>query len=276
LALDLILTVIIVTGFLLSLSVASYYLGVAIIIVIVVANFLVVLAHVPAIRDRRCPPPRTHDEGLAFHTKACTHTIITTARKWGFASILFLLILVLSLRTVPQNYESANESYMAARAANRLHQLPHPHTRKHTHTHTDPFTISPPQPYAFCEQTFSRDRLTVLDLAHVSNAAYMQEEELRDYLAEHVSRLQYSNITLLKFDEYGPVTYMFDLERSKVLLFGIRGTNSVFDLFQDVDVFSEALVCFVCVCVCVCLRIRVSGGKEGDRQTHTCYQALTN
>ena len=49
-----------------------------------------------------------------------------------------------------------------------------------------------------------------------------------------------ANITLLEFDEYGPVTYMFDLERSKVLLFGIRGTNSVFDLY--LDTYAEALV----------------------------------
>ncbi len=214
--------------------VASYYLGFAIIVVILLANVLTLMAHVPAIRDRQLPPPRTHEEALAFHTKARTHTIITTARKWGYASMVFLLVLILSLRTVPDIYQKAHDQYRAT----RHHQGPrHP-----------PVAVpgeradAAPQPYAFCEQTYSRDRLSVLDLAHVSNAAYMEEEDLKAYLVEEIPRHHFTNVSKLDLGNYGPVTYLFDLPKTKVLVFGVRGTNEVFDLYQDLDSYSEAIL----------------------------------
>jgi len=254
LALDVALTLLLVAGFLLCLSLASYYLGVAVIVVILLSNGLVLLAHVPAIRDRQLPPPRTHEEGLAFHTKARTHTIITTARKWGFASILFLLVLVLSLRTVPENYQQAHAAYSAARdhARNPLLKPSHlspsssPGDAASAAAEAAVDTAQAPQPYAFCLQTFSRDRLTVLDLAHVSNAAYMDSAELRSYLVENVPRHRFTNISLVDLGQYGPVTYLFDLPHSKVLLWGIRGTDALFDLFQDLDAYSEAILIQLC------------------------------
>ena len=247
LALDVALTILLVAGFLLCLSLASYYLGVAVIVVILLSNGLVLLAHVPAIRDRQLPPPRTHEESLAFHTKARTHTIITTARKWGFASILFLLVLVLSLRTVPENYQQAHAAYSAARNA-RIppHLSPSSPEAAAAAAAAAADTAQAPQPYAFCEQTFSRDRLSVLDLAHVSNAAYMDTTELQTYLVENVPRHQFRNVTLVDLGQYGPVTYLFDLPHSKVLLWGIRGTNALFDLFQDLDAYSEAILIQLC------------------------------
>lgn len=244
LALDVALTLCLVTGFLLCLSLASYYLGAAVIVVILLSNCLVLLAHIPAIRDRKLPPPRTHEEGLAFHTKARTHAIVTTARKWTFASIIFLLLLVLTLRTVPENYQAAHAAYRAARGSWKRPPSPANHRSNDTAPRSD--VVQAPQPYAFCEQTFSRDRLSVLDLAHVSNAAYMEQAELQSYLAEHVPRHHFSNVSLVDLGQYGPVTYMFDLPHSRVLVWGIRGTNALFDLFQDLDAYSEAILIQLC------------------------------
>lgn len=244
LALDVALTLCLVTGFLLCLSLASYYLGAAVIVVILLSNCLVLLAHIPAIRDRKLPPPRTHEEGLAFHTKARTYAIVTTARKWTFASIIFLLLLVLTLRTVPENYQAAHAAYRAARGSWKRPPSPAYHRSNDTAPRSD--AVQAPQPYAFCEQTFSRDRLSVLDLAHVSNAAYMEQAELQSYLAEHVPRHHFSNVSLVDLGQYGPVTYMFDLPHSRVLLWGIRGTNALFDLFQDLDAYSEAILIQLC------------------------------
>lgn len=88
--------------------------------------------------------------------------------------------------------------------------------------------------------------MTVLDLAHVSNAAYMDAPELQNYLVENVPRHRFSNVTLVDLGQYGPVTYLFDLPHSKVLLWGIRGTNALFDLFQDLDAYSEAILIQLC------------------------------
>lgn len=120
---DLVLIVAFTGAFLLSLSVASYYLGYVratmphvinptshltplpfpphptttpqpVLIIILAANLLTHLAHVPAIRDRPCPPPQDHAQSLAFNAKRVTHRIITTARAWSWASIIILLVLV--------------------------------------------------------------------------------------------------------------------------------------------------------------------------------------
>ena len=98
------------TAFFLSLSVASYYLGWPVLLVILAANLLTLAAHVPAIRDRRLPPPQDLRQGLAFHSRLMTHKIITTARAWSFASILLVLVLILVMRTVPANYKTGDGS----------------------------------------------------------------------------------------------------------------------------------------------------------------------
>jgi hypothetical protein len=68
----------------------------------------------------------------------------------------------------------------------------------------------------------------VLDLAHVSNAAYMEMEEARAYIEQEVAGASRFNLTLLEMDEsYGPVTYMLDDVASRTLVFAIRGTNAV-------------------------------------------------
>lgn len=86
----------------------------------------------------------------------------------------------------------------------------------------------PPQPYAFCGQTFSRSRLSVLDLAHVSNAAYMDINEAREYISQEVAGASRFNLTLLEMDvDYGPITYLLDDVASRTLVFAIRGTNTV-------------------------------------------------
>lgn len=63
-------------------------------IIILAANLLTLLAHVPAIRDRPYPTPQDHAQSLAFNAKRVTHRIITTARAWSWASIIILLVLV--------------------------------------------------------------------------------------------------------------------------------------------------------------------------------------
>jgi hypothetical protein len=74
----------------------------------------------------------------------------------------------------------------------------------------------------------------------------MDTAELQTYLVENVPRHQFRNVTLVDLGQYGPVTYLFDLPHSKVLLWGIRGTNALFDLFQDLDAYSEAILIQLC------------------------------
>jgi hypothetical protein len=65
-----------------------------VIVIIVTANVLTLIAHVPAIRDKQVPPPQNHAQSLAFNAKRTTYRIISSARAWSWFSIIFLLILV--------------------------------------------------------------------------------------------------------------------------------------------------------------------------------------
>lgn len=89
----------------------------------------------------------------------------------------------------------------------------------------------------------------MLDLAHISNAAYMTLDEARDYISQEVTGAGRFNISLLPLDDsYGPITYTLDDQAGRTLVFAIRGTNAVGDLFQDlVSASTFVFVLFVCV-----------------------------
>lgn len=65
-----------------------------VLLIILAANFLTLMSHVPAIRDQPYPSPKDHQQSLAFNAKRTTFRIITTARAWSWASIIILLVLV--------------------------------------------------------------------------------------------------------------------------------------------------------------------------------------
>lgn len=77
---DLLLLLAMVGGYVSVMSVAAFYLGGTFVPIILLANLTNLLCHLPAIRDRPCPPPRDHRQSLAFHVKAMCHTIVSSAR----------------------------------------------------------------------------------------------------------------------------------------------------------------------------------------------------
>ena len=68
----------------------------------------------------------------------------------------------------------------------------------------------------------------MLDLAHVSNAAYMDMADAKEYIHQEVAGAARFNLTLLEMEEsYGPITYLLDDTASRTLVLAIRGTNAV-------------------------------------------------
>lgn len=211
------------------------YLGPSIIAIVLLANLATLMAHFPAIRDREYPPPKDHREGLAFHTKAMTHTIISMARGWAFVSILFVLALVLAMRTVPNK---TGGSY-TPKARSPHHPINNGTSSLSTGLQEG--SDGGKQPYPFCGASYAG--LSVLELAHISNAAYMEIDEAKEYIDEYIPHKDFQ-ITLLDLAKeygvaYGPITYQLKDTMSKSLVFAIRGTNEVFDLYQDLDVWME-------------------------------------
>lgn len=92
--------------------------------------------------------------------------------------------------------------------------------------------------------------LTILDLAYMSSAAYYENEtEAIEYVnnAIHKYKSAYNfNGTLVDLDtyfnySYSPSLYTFQDDQNKVLVISVRGTFEVFDVFQDMDIWFEAM-----------------------------------
>lgn len=233
--LDMALIILVSVGFFFSTSVAGRELGGVYVVGVLLCMCLLIGFYVPVIRDRDFPPPRTHEQCIAFHCKSVCYKVVQTARVGLFLSIFLLLSLILVMRTAPPNLTPPYSGKSLL-----------PKNSTSLHSAGLPSSSSGPVPYPFC--SYSIHGLSVLDMAYISYAAYLSPtSEVYDYVAENVQYpgnldIKALNLTNVFGVRYAPTVYQLTDERAKLIIVAVRGTEEIFDFFQDLDVWSEAIM----------------------------------
>lgn len=237
--LDMVLILLVSVGFFFSTTVAGRELGGVYVVGVLLCMCLLIGFYVPVIRDRDFPPPRTHEQCIAFHCKSVCYKVVQTARVGLFLSIFLLLSLILVMRTAPPNLTPPYSGKSATpRNSTALHSSGLP-------------SSSGPVPYPFC--SYSIHGLSVLDMAYISYAAYLSPtSEVYDFVAENVQypgnlNIKALNLTHVFGVRYAPTVYQLTDERAKLIIVAVRGTEEIFDFFQDLVSLLELVFIFFVV-----------------------------
>ena len=208
---DLTLAFVVVIAFSTAVISAGLYIGYGYCLIVTLAALVTFLIHLPAIRDQQVPPPRGHQQARAFYVKSICYRIIWTARQGAFSSYILILILVLLLKTVPQ--DQVDKSSITSHKAPPMPGY---------HSSGTPYTSSTSSfvRYPLCDLDFTG--LSVLDFGAFSWAAYLDPpDEAQKYVDEQVNPQFKFVAQLLDIAgdsglPYGPITYQFTDHTAKV------------------------------------------------------------